>query len=145
MLDISLGGKKPKTYSLSKFSAYMYIGRTNINKKYIYICSHPSKIIIIILYFFICRKHRDLLKGFFENARLMVREGGEVHVSHRDDDPYRRWKVVELAKSCGLCLREKVVFNKWDYPGYNNVRGSSICGGDTFPLKQCYAFKLCKM
>ena len=80
--------------------------------------------------------HRKLLKAFFESASEMLSSGGEVHVTHRDDFPYNRWKVEKLAKGAGLYLKEKVEFQK-DYPGYHNKRGGGIKSNKTFPLKNC--------
>ncbi|BBG99863.1 hypothetical protein with DUF2431 [Prunus dulcis] len=87
------------------------------------------------------QKHRELLKAFFESARGMIGEGGEIHVSHRDDYPYNQWKLKELAEKAGLVLKEKVWFEKSDYPGYHNKRGGGIQSNKKFPLKECYTFK----
>ncbi|KAJ9687076.1 hypothetical protein PVL29_015793 [Vitis rotundifolia] len=87
------------------------------------------------------KMHRELLKAFFESASEMLSSGGEVHVTHRDDFPYNRWKVEKLAKGAGLYLKEKVEFQKEDYPGYHNKRGGGIKSNKTFPLTDCYTFK----
>ncbi|CAB4274573.1 unnamed protein product [Prunus armeniaca] len=99
-------------------------------------------------YFWLCerddeliQKHRELLKAFFESARGMIGKGGEIHVSHRDDYPYDQWKLKELAEKAGLVLKEKVWFEKSDYPGYHNKRGGAIQSNKKFPLKECYTFK----
>ena len=85
--------------------------------------------------------HRELLKSFFKSAREMLSGGGEIHVTHRDDYPYDRWKLEKLAKGAGLNLKEKVEFQKKDYPGYHNKRGGDIKSNKTFPLNDCYTFK----
>ncbi|BBG99864.1 Exostosin family protein [Prunus dulcis] len=85
--------------------------------------------------------HRDLLKAFFKSARGMLSQGGEVHVSHRDDYPYDQWKLKELAERAGLVLKEKVWFEKSNYPGYHNKRGGGIQSNKKFPLNECYTFK----
>ncbi|KAH0983900.1 hypothetical protein GBA52_011077 [Prunus armeniaca] len=87
------------------------------------------------------RRHRGLLEAFFRSASGMLGEGGEIHVSHRDDYPYDKWKLKELAKKAGLVLKEKVWFEKSDYPGYHQKRGGGIESNKTFPLKECYTFK----
>ncbi|KAB2613425.1 hypothetical protein D8674_035741 [Pyrus ussuriensis x Pyrus communis] len=84
--------------------------------------------------------HRELLKGFFESARCMLSYGGEIHVTTRDDYPYHRWNVEGLAEEAGLILSDKVIFNKSDYPGYQNKRGGDIKGNKTFRLRNCYTF-----
>lgn len=71
----------------------------------------------------------------------MLAIDGEVHVSHRNDYPYIRWKLEKLAKSAGLALMEMVEFQKSDYPGYHNKRGGGIRSNKTFPLIDCFTFK----
>ncbi|KAM1954957.1 hypothetical protein ACFX16_024569 [Malus domestica] len=87
--------------------------------------------------------HRHLLKAFFKSARGMLSKGGEIHVSHRVDYPYDQWKLKELAEKAGLFLKEKVWFDKSDYPGYHNKRGGGIQSNKTFPLtnNECYTSK----
>ncbi|RXH67851.1 hypothetical protein DVH24_027998 [Malus domestica] len=59
------------------------------------------------------------------------------------DYPYDQWKLKELAEKAGLFLKEKVWFDKSDYPGYHNKRGGGIQSNKTFPLtnKECYTSK----
>ncbi|OAY77572.1 Uncharacterized protein ACMD2_24429 [Ananas comosus] len=87
------------------------------------------------------RRHKELLRAFFRSAKFMLSEGGEVHVSHRDDYPYCEWKLQEIAEKEGFQLHEKVEFKKVDYPGYHNKRGGGIRSNKTFPLKECFTFK----
>lgn len=81
------------------------------------------------------------MRGYFKSAKKMVKEGGEVHVTHRDDYPYCEWNLEVLAENEGLKLKEKVEFSRSDYPGYQNRRGSNKDGDGDFPLKQCFTFK----
>ncbi|XP_028121859.1 uncharacterized protein LOC114319069 isoform X4 [Camellia sinensis] len=85
--------------------------------------------------------HRELLTAFFENARDLLEEGGEVHVTHRDDYPYNTWGLEKLASKAGFYLKEKVEFEKGNYPGYHNKRGGDINCNKPFPLKLCFTFK----
>ncbi|KAI8007824.1 putative glycosyltransferase [Camellia lanceoleosa] len=85
--------------------------------------------------------HRELLTAFFENARDLLEEGGEVHVTHRDDYPYNTWRLEELASKTGFNLKEKVGFEKENYPGYHNKRGGDINCNKPFLLKLCFTFK----
>ncbi|XP_050379877.1 uncharacterized protein At4g26485-like [Argentina anserina] len=85
--------------------------------------------------------HKQLLSGFFASARVMLRFGGEVHVTARDDYPYNTWDVEELAAEEGLILTERVWFDKSDYPGYHNKRGGGINSNKKFPLRDSYTFK----
>ncbi|KVI02107.1 protein of unknown function DUF2431 [Cynara cardunculus var. scolymus] len=71
----------------------------------------------------------------------MLNEGGEVHMRHRDDNPYNRWNVVLLAGEAGLKLKEKVDFQKSDFPGYHNKRGGDIRTNKTFPIVHAFNFK----
>ncbi|KAK1296793.1 hypothetical protein QJS10_CPB15g01124 [Acorus calamus] len=47
----------------------------------------------------------------------MLSETGEVHVVHRDDEPYDQWDLENLANKAGLVLIDKVEFLKTHYPG----------------------------
>ncbi|KAI3939356.1 hypothetical protein MKW98_022224 [Papaver atlanticum] len=82
--------------------------------------------------FELIRRHKELLSGFFKNSRKLLREDGEVHVTHRDDYPYNTWGIEKLAKKAGLFLIEKVKFRPEDYPSYSNKRGSRIRSWDSF-------------
>ncbi|GMN27524.1 hypothetical protein TIFTF001_001690 [Ficus carica] len=87
------------------------------------------------------KKHKRLLRAFFRSASGMVKEDGEVHVTHRDDYPYNRWEVEKQAQKAGLVLKEKVPFVKQNYPGYHNKRGSFINGNKRFPIEDPFTFK----
>lgn len=71
----------------------------------------------------------------------MLQEGGEIHVTTRDDDPYNIWEVEKLAINEGLTLKQKVEFIQGNYPGYHNKRGGNIQCNKKFPLNECYTFK----
>ncbi|XP_020599466.1 uncharacterized protein At4g26485-like [Phalaenopsis equestris] len=86
--------------------------------------------------------HKALLCGFFSSARCLLSENGEIHVSHRDDEPYNKWEIRGLAMERGLVLKETVEFQINDYPGYLNKRGGEIRSDETFPLGfSCFTFK----
>ncbi|XP_058217583.1 uncharacterized protein LOC131328686 [Rhododendron vialii] len=87
--------------------------------------------------------HKELLRGFFKNAReMLVKEGGEVHVTHRDDYPYNTWELEKLGAESGFSLKEKARFEKGDYPGYHNKRGGDINCNKTFLLGfECFTSK----
>ena len=90
------------------------------------------------------RRHKNLLRGFFRSGREMLNKGGEIHVAHRDDEPYCKWELEKLAQEAGLVLKEKVAFVKHRYPDYHNKRGSDIQGNKTFPMDQWpFTFKFC--
>ena len=66
------------------------------------------------------------MKDFFRSASLLLRPDGEVHVSHKTKNPYRKWNLEELASEFALFLVEQVDLRIQDYPGYNNKRGDGL-------------------
>ncbi|KAJ9551611.1 hypothetical protein OSB04_015656 [Centaurea solstitialis] len=85
---------------------------------------------------YLCERDTELIE-FGESllyASKMLNEGGEVHIRHRDDEPYSTWNVVLLAAEAGLKLKEKVPFKKTQFPGYHNKRGGDIDTNKTFPI-----------
>lgn len=71
----------------------------------------------------------------------MLRPYGEIHVSHKMGQPYNRWNLELLAAKVSLVMFEKVCFQKDDYLGYNNKRGSGSRCDESFPLGRCCTFK----
>lgn len=86
-------------------------------------------------------KHRNLVRGFFRNAKSMLRADGEIHVNHKTTAPFCHWNIEELARRNSLVLIERVEFKIEDYPGYNNKRGDSNRCDEPFPLGECSTFK----
>ncbi|WOH00795.1 hypothetical protein DCAR_0520170 [Daucus carota subsp. sativus] len=86
-------------------------------------------------------KHKRLLDGFFKNACGMLRPDGEIHVNHKTSFPYYHWNLEKLASQNSLRLIECVAFNKEDYLGYENKRGSGKRCNDCFLLGECCTFK----
>ncbi|XP_025801613.1 heavy metal-associated isoprenylated plant protein 41-like [Panicum hallii] len=85
--------------------------------------------------------HKELLWGFFFNARHLVRRYGEIHVTHKTGLPYDRWDLEHLASGSSLAMVEKVPFQKEDYPGYNQKRGDGARCDEPFDLGACCTFK----
>ncbi|KAK4483521.1 hypothetical protein RD792_010718 [Penstemon davidsonii] len=73
------------------------------------------------------RHHRRLVSLFLKNAKEMLSENGEIHISHKTNGFHSEWKLVSIASSHRLRLIEEVEFNQDDYPGYNTKYGF---GGD---------------
>ncbi|KAL6201840.1 hypothetical protein ACLB2K_025552 [Fragaria x ananassa] len=88
--------------------------------------------------------HQDSMKGFFTNAREMLTEMGEIHVTHKTTYPFSEWEIVKLARQVGLYLLQEEKFSTWDYPGYENKRGAGLCD-QTFPVGECSTFKFSKL
>ncbi|KAM7250251.1 hypothetical protein ACFE04_022134 [Oxalis oulophora] len=86
-------------------------------------------------------RHKNVVNAFFKNAKFMLRADGEIHVNHKTADPYCRWDLVGLASRHFLDFIECVDFNKCDYPGYNNKRGSGMWCDQPFWLGMCATFK----
>ncbi|KAM7250694.1 hypothetical protein ACFE04_022577 [Oxalis oulophora] len=85
--------------------------------------------------------HKEVVNGFFKNARYMLRPDGEVHVNHKTGYPYYLWDIKGLARENSLVLTECIAFNIDHYPGYVNKRGSGLNCDDTFWLGECSTFK----
>ncbi|KZV36225.1 hypothetical protein F511_14243 [Dorcoceras hygrometricum] len=75
----------------------------------------------------VLRRHRRLVSLFLKNAKELLDEEGEIHISHKTNEHHSEWKLVSIASSHGLRLIEEVEFVLSDYPGYNTKRGF---GGD---------------
>ncbi|KAM0908675.1 hypothetical protein ACQ4PT_015300 [Festuca glaucescens] len=85
--------------------------------------------------------HRELVKGFFGNARELLQPDGEIHISHKAGFPYDAWDIKQLALESSLTMIDKVSFWKQDYPGYNQKRGDGAKSNHRFRLGPCYTFK----
>ncbi|KAL1556136.1 25S rRNA (uracil(2634)-N(3))-methyltransferase [Salvia divinorum] len=73
------------------------------------------------------RRHRKLVSKFLMNARNMLSEDGEIHITHKTNSFHTDFKVESIASCHGLRLIEAVDFKRGDYPGYNTKYGF---GGD---------------
>ncbi|KAJ6332733.1 hypothetical protein OIU77_008730 [Salix suchowensis] len=89
-------------------------------------------------------RHQRLVKSFLRSCRDMLEKNGEVHVTHKIKEPYCRWEIEKLAEDVGLCLVEKVLFRRSEYPGYSNKRGSGSRADETFPAGNSYTFKFAR-
>ncbi|XP_048324987.1 uncharacterized protein At4g26485 isoform X1 [Ziziphus jujuba] len=85
------------------------------------------------------RRHQMLVVLFLENAKKMLKKGGEIHVTHKCRGFFERWNIQVLASNVGLRLIEEVPFNFRDYPGYHTKYGF---GGDkNFNCKPSKTYK----
>lgn len=85
--------------------------------------------------------HRELVKGFFGNARELLQPKGEIHISHKTGYPYDAWDIEQLASESSLVMIDIVSFEKQDYPGYNQKRGDSPKSNRPFRLGDCSTYK----
>ncbi|KAM0878432.1 hypothetical protein ACQ4PT_034878 [Festuca glaucescens] len=84
--------------------------------------------------------HKQLVHGFFANARHLLRPYGETHLSHKTGFPYDAWDITQLAYESSLIMVWKVNFSKEDYPGYNQKRGDGATCDQPFALGPCCTF-----
>ncbi|VVB00147.1 unnamed protein product [Arabis nemorensis] len=96
---------------------------------------------------YLIRKHRELVFGFFRGASHMLRADGQVHVSHKNKEPFCQWNLEGLASRCFLVLVQCVPFEKSKYPGYQNKRGDGSRCDKPFKLGECstFKFRLCRV
>jgi 25S rRNA (uracil2634-N3)-methyltransferase len=71
----------------------------------------------------------------------MLTIDGEIHITHKNKEPFSKWEIVKLADNIGLVFVEKVPFNISDYPFYVNKRGSGENCDGTFPIGDSSTFK----
>ncbi|KAD1625213.1 hypothetical protein E3N88_42523 [Mikania micrantha] len=85
------------------------------------------------------RANRELVRGFFTQASMMLAEQGHVQVTHKISSRFSDWSITTLAKEEGLVKIEEEWFNIQDYPGYVNKKDYSkkdkilIVGDGTSP------------
>ncbi|KAM7251526.1 hypothetical protein ACFE04_023409 [Oxalis oulophora] len=93
------------------------------------------------------RMHMNVVDGFLNNARDMLRYDGEIHINHKTKVPYKWWNLQQLAINNDLVIFECVDFKIEDYPGYNHKRGAgdrcdeqniSAANGYTCRMQQYY-------
>ncbi|XP_030491809.2 uncharacterized protein At4g26485 [Cannabis sativa] len=86
--------------------------------------------------------NKTLVKEFMKNAKALLRkENGEIHISHKEGDPYEKWNLVKKAEKIGLHLHDTVPFYKNDYPGYQNKRAHGSSADAPFQLGQANTYK----
>lgn len=91
------------------------------------------------------KMNKQLVKGFLMNAKLLLMSpAGEVHVSHKEGEPYSQWDLAKKAAKVGLAFHQKVPFRRTDYPGYSNKRADGFYADNSFPLflASTYVFHL---
>jgi len=96
------------------------------------------------VYVVIFRLHQEVVWGFLKSAKKMLTKDGEVHITHKNNNPFSKWEIVKLGEKIGLVFIEKVPFNICDYPGYVNKRGSGDNCDGTFIVGDSSTFKFSK-
>lgn len=85
------------------------------------------------------RRHRRLVSLFLKNAKEMVSENGEIHITHKTNGFHAEWKLEVVAASHRLRLIEAVSFDCGDYRGYKTKRGFG--GDDNFNCNPSKTYK----
>lgn len=85
--------------------------------------------------------HKELVRRFFRNASQLLQPQGEIHVTRKIGHPYDSWDLEKVASESSLVLIEIAIFQKEDYPGYNQKRGSGAKCDQPFKLDPCCTFK----
>lgn len=85
------------------------------------------------------RRNRHLVRSFMANARKMLHDHGEIHITHKSNGFFLKWDLEELAAKCGLRLIGQVKFNLNDYPDYHTKYGFG--GDNNFNCKPSKTYK----
>ncbi|XP_010539346.1 PREDICTED: uncharacterized protein At4g26485-like [Tarenaya hassleriana] len=94
---------------------------------------------------FMITDNQVLVRGFLKNAGEMVKEDGEIHVTHKTTHPYNMWGVETLGREVNLCLVKEVPFFVSYYPGYVNMRGCTMNSDSTFHVGNASTFMFRKV
>ncbi|KMS98472.1 hypothetical protein BVRB_4g091670 [Beta vulgaris subsp. vulgaris] len=73
------------------------------------------------------RLHQKLVRGFLKNAKKMIGEDGEIHITSKSYGFFLEWDIPKIGSDQGLNLLQEVSFKRSKYPGYNTKYGF---GGD---------------
>lgn len=71
------------------------------------------------------QEHRALLTSFFKSAAKCLdpdHRGSAIHVALKIGEPYKSWKIVQIAQAAGLELQTAVGFAPSAFPGYAHRR-----------------------
>ena len=86
------------------------------------------------------QKNNELISKFFNSTKNLLNFNGEIHVTNKVGRPYQSWNLEEAAEINGLYLKGRVDFQKEDYPGYMNKRGSGRRINGSFYLGRCITY-----
>jgi 25S rRNA (uracil2634-N3)-methyltransferase len=63
--------------------------------------------------------NRNLVRDFLSSAGPYIKPNtGEIHITLKQEAPYKFWNVKEFAEQAGLELRESLPFQEKKWPGY---------------------------
>eukprot|EP01039_Chlorochromonas_danica_P011750 gene11750-13203_t len=61
-----------------------------------------------------------LMKRFFESSTGILKPLGQLHITHKTVEPFSWWDLPAIGEQGGFSLLARVVFDKYNYPGYSN-------------------------
>ncbi|XP_021758840.1 uncharacterized protein At4g26485-like isoform X2 [Chenopodium quinoa] len=88
------------------------------------------------------RMHQKLISGFLRNAKKMIAEDGEIHITSKSSRFYRRWDIPKLGSDQGLYLIQAAKFKRLEYPGYQTKYGFGGDGNFCCSPSKTYKFGL---
>ncbi|KAK7365000.1 hypothetical protein VNO80_13750 [Phaseolus coccineus] len=84
--------------------------------------------------------HKNLVRGFLQNAKRILTIFGEIHITHKTKHPYSLWDIKMLASGENLKFVGEEEFDKDLYPGYDNKRGDGSRCDHSFIVGECSTF-----
>ncbi|KAG2384161.1 Heavy metal-associated isoprenylated plant protein [Vigna angularis] len=85
--------------------------------------------------------HKNVVRGFLQNAKLMLQSNGEIHINHKKKHPYSLWDIEFLASCEHLKLVGEVKFDQALYPGYKINRESGSSCDQSSVIEESSTFK----
>lgn len=86
-------------------------------------------------------ENKLLLARFFQLAGALLKPDiGELHITHKTKGAFAHWKLEDIgAQNGGWSCRQKIVFDRCNYPGYVNKK---VLSNKSFPIwdSQTYIF-----
>jgi 25S rRNA (uracil2634-N3)-methyltransferase len=78
-----------------------------------------------------------LLSNFFANIKEYLKDGGEVHITHKTIEPFCWWDICGIASKHDLTLHGTVIFDRYNYPGYINRK---VLDKKSFPFNDAVTY-----
>ncbi|XP_074303422.1 uncharacterized protein At4g26485-like isoform X2 [Silene latifolia] len=87
-------------------------------------------------------KNRRLVRDFVWNAKKLMNEDGEIHITHKSSFFFSLWDVPKVGREQGLDLLEEIDFDCSLFPGYNPKYGFGGDGNFHYNPSKTYMFGL---
>ena len=79
----------------------------------------------------------SLLSNFFANIKEYLKDGGEVHITHKTIEPFCWWDICGIASKYNFTLQGTVIFDRYNYPGYINRK---VLDKKSFPFNDAVTY-----